>query len=314
MQIVSNVEYAKIAKMSAAEQEDAAARLWRDKTAGKAHGGRTKELTIIVGQPGSGKSSLARHYLAEKPDMTTIGGDDVLAYHPRLFQMAQIRPPRLNSKALDCYDNPVFRRPQDNPLNFNAGERYIEDFAYDAFIQTTCRLLKEGYGVVLDMLPGDEAKVFAALGRRLGYNVHFVAASVPKEISRQNIINRYEEGQERFLRAQKGLAPQTAENVPHTYNKLRQAPEDIETAREFMEQVVAEGFSLQVVNPLNCTFLAEGKAGAAAYISELSRPLTRQEQDTLYRRGTEIVFKQEKRGASRYDKYVAAVARSYLGR
>ncbi len=306
--IVSNRQYAALAKMTAAEQETAERQLWQDKTAGKSTSAADKKLIILVGQPGSGKSTLAAKYLSKNPNLISISGDDVLAYHPRLFQLAKIRPPRLNSKARDCYDNPVFRSPQDDPLDYNAGERYIEEFSYDTFIKTTSRLFEKGHSVLLDILPGDEALAFASLGKRLGYNVRFVAAVVPKQISEQNIISRFEGGQARFQQALNGELPKTAQNVPHTYNRLRQAPEDLGYAQQFLHKVVKSGYSLQVVNPVNRRVLGKDKAGISAYMSEIRRPLEPQEQALIKSRNTALAKRQAARGASAYENYVRRCA------
>lgn len=300
--IVSNRQYAQIAKLTEEEQVDAAERLWQDKTKNKKPLAQ-KELIIIVGQPGSGKSTLAQRYLQKNSNLVSIGGDDVLSYHPRLVQMAAIRPPRLNSKNKDCYDDPTFTNPKDDPLDYNGGERYLEDFAHDTYIQTACRLFQEGYSLILDSLPGGETTSFAALGKRLGYKVSFVAAAVPKQMSEQNIVNRFEEGKVRFAKVIKGELPPTSENLPHTYNKMRQAPEDLEFAQRFLEKVAKE-YPLQVVNPLNRTVLGTGKEGAKAYLKEISRPLSEAERAFLQERGKELDAKQKERGASKYDRYV----------
>ena len=300
--VISNRQYAQIAKLTEKEQIAAANNLWQDKTKNKKPS-RQRELIIIVGQPGSGKSSLAEVYLQRNSDMVSIGGDDVLAYHPRLAQMAAIRPPRLNSKNKDCYDDPTFINSKEDPLDYNRGERYLEDFAYDTYIQTACRLFKEGYSLIIDTLPGEEATSFAALGKRLGYRVRFVAAVVPKQISEQNIVNRFEKGLERFAKVLNGELPATSENLPHTYNKLRQAPDDLEFAQKFLEKVAKE-YPLQVVNPLNRTVLGTGEDGAKTYLKEINRPLSGEERAFLQERRKELDAKQKERGASKYDKYV----------
>jgi UDP-N-acetylglucosamine kinase len=44
-----------------------------------------KEAVILGGQPGSGKSALARILLQKNSNMVFINGDDIRAYHPKYF-------------------------------------------------------------------------------------------------------------------------------------------------------------------------------------------------------------------------------------
>ncbi len=302
MPLVSNVDYARLAKMTVAEQMTAAEEFWQDLTDGLQPSSR-KKLVVIVGQPGSGKSSLAKMYQKKNPQFVNLSGDSVAAYHPRLFKLAEIRPVRLNSKALDCYDNPVFRRPQDNPLDTAAEEKYPEEFTYETYINSACRLMIKGYDVILDTLPGEEPKMLASMGKRLGYEIQVVAAVVPKQMSEQNIILRFEKGQQRFEAAKRGELAKTAENVPHVYAKMRQAPEDLVYMDEFLQEM-AEEYPLTAINPISGKVLAKGKDVPAAYVSELKRPLDKAEQTFVALRYRQIAALQQKRGASKYDVYV----------
>lgn len=300
--LLSNFQYAKIAKLTACEQEIAADKFWRNITKNKTPSSK-KQLIILVGQPGSGKSTLADKYQQKNSNLVCVGGDDILRYHPRLFQMAQARPVRLNSKMRDCYDDPVFSNPKQDPLDYNNGERYLEEFAHDTYIKTVCGLFEQGYDILIDALPGDEAKAFTALGNRLGYSVNVVAVVVPKQISDSNIVKRFEKGTKLFHEAIAGKREQSAENVPHTYNRLRQHPDDLEDAQNFLLDIVKSGFALQVVNPINKKIIGEGEKGALAYLPEIKRTeLTVAEQELITSRYTDITSMQEERGASKYDR------------
>lgn len=255
------------------------------------------QMTVIMGFPGSGKSSYAAQ---NHQNAIRLGKDDMLAYHPNLFKLNELAPVKLNSKNPDAYDAGQITNADGEK------ESLVENFAEEAFWVALDFCQNQGYDVVVDGLPSEEMLDIAEEAKEQGYQVDFVVPVVPKRLLEINVASRYEQGQKNFAEAQKGLRKANAEAVPHPYTKMRLAPEDIREAGHVIREAENLGYPLKVINPLSGQRLNDNQPADIALISELSRPLNEREQQYAQNKLQTLRAQQEKRGASRYDRYVVA--------
>lgn len=264
------------------------------------------KMHIIMGFPGSGKTSQSKTY---GEDYVRLGKDDMFAYHPNLFELNKLTPVRLNSKNLDCYD-----AAQVSDEN-GEKESLIEKFAEEAFLVSLDYCQNQGYNVIIDGLPSEGMIEIAEDAKERGYQVDFLVPIMPKRLLELNIATRYERGQEEFDEALKGQRPQTGKHVPHPYTKMRLSPENIREAGEIVRQVEKLGYPLKVMNSLNNEVLNTEKPASIAWIEELSRPISEYENKYVNDRLKVLHERQEKRGASSYDrKVVSELERQKNGR
>ena len=255
------------------------------------------QMRIIMGFPGSGKTSEA---MAAGENFVRLGKDDMLAYHPNLFKLNQLVPVRLNSKEPDCYDAAQITN------KYGEKESLVEKFAEEAFWVALDFCQNQGYNVIVDGLPSEEMVDIAEDAKEQGYAVDFVVPVMPKRLLELNIATRYERGREAFDEALDGKRPPNGKIVPHPYAKMRLAPETIREAGNVVRAVERLGYPLKVINSLSGEVLNRGRDSAIAWIEELSRPVSEDENKYVTDRLKVLRHRQEKRGASRYDRAVVA--------
>lgn len=263
----------------------------------KAKPKKNPQMTIIMGFPGSGKSSYAAKHAK---DAIRIGKDDMLAYHPNLFKLNELAPVKLNSKNLDAYDAAQITNADGEK------ESLVENFAEEAFWVALDFCQNQGYNVVVDGLPSEEMLDIAEEAKEQGYNIDFVVPVMPKRLLEVNIASRYEQGQEEFNKALAGLREKNSQAVPHPYTKMRLSPEDIREAGKVVRMVEKEGYNLKVINALSGKKLNGQNDAALSWLNELKRPLNESEQEYAQNKLQSLRKQQEKRSASRYDRYVVA--------
>lgn len=255
------------------------------------------QMRIIMGFPGSGKTSQAK---ASGDKFVHIGKDDMMTYHPNLFMLNQLAPVRLNSKNPDCYDAAK--------VTDKDGEResLVEKFADEAFWVSLDFCKNQGYNIIVDGLPSELMLDIAEEAKEDGYAVDFLVPIMPKRLLELNIATRYERGQEEFDEALSGKRPQDSYNVPHPFTKMRIAPDDIREAGQIVKQIEELGYPLKVMNSLSNEVLNKDKSAAVAWIEELSRPVSSNENKYFKDRIKVLHERQENRCASKYDRAVVA--------
>ena len=255
------------------------------------------QMTVIMGFPGSGKSSYAAK---QSKDAIRLGKDDMLAYHPNLFKLNELAPVKLNSKDLDAYDAAQTTNAD--------GEResLVENFADEAFWVALDFCQNQGYNVIVDGLPSEEMLDIAEEAKEQGYKVDFVVPVMPKRLLEVNIASRFEQGQEKFNEALEGRREKNSQAVPHPYTKMRLSPETIRHAGRIVRMVEKQGYDLKVINALSGKTLNGKNDAAMSWLNELQRPLNENEQVYAADKLKTLRNRQEKRGASRYDRYVVA--------
>ena len=102
------------------------------------------------------------------------------------------------------------------------------------------------YDLVIDGLISENMLLVAHLAKERGYQVNFDVVTTPKRMQEINLINRYEDGLNRFQAACSGQLPQTAENVPHPFCRLHTSPEAILYDGEVLEQIEQSGYSINM--------------------------------------------------------------------
>lgn len=255
------------------------------------------QMHIIMGFPGSGKTSQSMTY---GEDFVRLGRDDMLAYHPNLFELNKLAPVKLNSKNPDCYDAAQISNEDGDK------ESLVEKFAEEALYVSLDYCQNQGYNVIVDGLPSEEMLNIAEDAKEQGYQVDFLVPVMPKRLLELNIATRYERGQEKFDEALSGQRPQTGEHVPHPYTKMRLSPEDIRAAGEIVREIEKLGYPLKVMNSLTNEVLNKEKSAAVSWIEELSRPVNEDESKYFNDRLEVLHRRQEERGASSYDRKVVS--------
>lgn len=255
------------------------------------------QMRIIMGFPGSGKTSQAK---ASGDKFVCIGKDDMMAYHPNLFKLNQLAPVRLNSKNPDCYDAAKITDKDGEK------ESLVEKFADEAFWVSLDFCKNQGYNIIVDGLPSELMLDIAEEAKEDGYAVDFLVPIMPKRLLELNIATRYERGQEEFDEALSGKRPQDSYNVPHPFTKMRIAPDDIREAGQIVKQIEELGYPLKVMNSLSNEVLNKDKSAAVAWIEELSRPVSSNENKYFKDRIKVLHERQENRCASKYDRAVVA--------
>lgn len=130
-------------------------------------------LVLLGGQPAAGKTRAQAAILAEHPELVSITGDDLRAYHPGYRELAVDDPLGM----------PAATAPTSSGLI-----RLALDYA-----------IEHGYPVLLEGTFRDPAMVTGTAARfaEAGYRVEVVAVATPAAVSRLA-------AEERFLRARRG--------------------------------------------------------------------------------------------------------------
>lgn len=130
-------------------------------------------LVLLGGQPAAGKTRAQTAILAEHPELVSITGDDLRAYHPGYRELA--------------VDNPLGMPATTAPTSSG-----LIRLALDHAIEHGYPVLLEGTFRDPAMVTGTAARFAAA-----GYRVEVVAVATPAPVSRLA-------AEERFLRARRG--------------------------------------------------------------------------------------------------------------
>lgn len=292
-----NKEIFRLSYLSQSRKEKIFTQIIKDILASKANPSETPQMHIIMGFPGSGKTSQAMTY---GEDVVRLGKDDMMEYHPNLFELNKLAPVRLNSKNPDCYDAAMVENEDGEK------ESLVESFAEEAFFVALDFCQSQGYNIVVDGLPSEEMLDIADDAKEQGYQVDFLVPIMPKRLLELNIATRYERGQEQFDEALSGKRPQNSRHIPHPYAKMRLAPEFIREAGDVVKLAEKAGYPLKVMNSLSNEVLNKDKPSAVAWIEELSRSINDSEEKYFNDRMKVLLERQENRKASKYDRAVVS--------
>lgn len=297
-----NKKIFRLSYLSQSKKEKIFTQIITDIMASDAKPSAEPQMHVIMGFPGSGKTSQAKTY---GDNVVLLGKDDMLAYHPNLFELNQLAPVRLNSKERDCYDAASVEN------EYGEKESLVENFAEEAFFVALDFCQSQGYNIVVDGLPSEEMLDIADDAKEQGYQVDFLVPVMPKRILELNVATRYERGQEEFDEALSGKKAKNARHVPHPYTKMRLAPDFIREAGDVVKLVEKSNYPIKVMNSLSNEVLNKDKSAAIAWIEELSRPIEPFEEKYIEDRMKVLKERQQNRNASKYDKaVVAALERS----
>ena len=144
-------------------------------TAGKKPRPEQRRFELIMGLPGSGKSSAAAKMQAADASLVQLDSDDFLRYHPAVKELQKAYPPRLN----------------DRRHNFADEYPQLVDFAAEAFYYLYERLEEDGFSVAVDALPSAELIDLAEEKSNCGWKTEVTLLTAPKQILDANIVGRF---------------------------------------------------------------------------------------------------------------------------
>lgn len=150
-------------------------RIYADITAAKKPDFRQRRFELIMGLPGSGKSSYAAQMQGADASLVQLDSDDFLRYHPAVKLISRLRPPSLNNRRRSFADE----YPQ------------LIDFAAEAFYYLHGRLEEGGFSMVVDALPSSELTDLAEEMLDRGWKTEVTLLTAPKQILDANIVGRF---------------------------------------------------------------------------------------------------------------------------
>ncbi len=149
-------------------------RIYQEITKGKTPDIKNLQCQLILGLPGSGKSTFAQKQ-SQEISFVHLDSDAFLNYHPVIKTLMQIYPQRLNGKDSSSL----------------AEDPEIYQFVENAFYYLDDRLERKGYSIVVDALLGGEIVDYASEKAMAGYKTDVTLISVPKPILDCNIVERF---------------------------------------------------------------------------------------------------------------------------
>lgn len=197
-------------------------KIYADITAGKQPNRKQRRFELVMGLPGSGKSSYTAKLQAEDPSLVQLDSDDFLRYHPAMKEIQKSYPARLN----DRHHNLADEYPQ------------LIDFAAEAYYYLHGRLEENGFSMVADALPASELVDLAEEMLDRGWKTKITLLTAPKQMLAANITGRFLANRE--------------QGSFHPQNRLMA---DIKSFREDIQYLAEGGLPVTVRNNMSDTIL-----------------------------------------------------------
>ena len=218
-----------------------------------------KKLTIVFGQPGTGKTTYAKKI---QDNSIVISPDNFHALYPKL---------------MDGFDMQSLKFTKEEKFN-----EALDEFVDSSFTGIMAESLTRGYDTILELQPSKNVLFYAEAAKEMGYDVDIkLMCSSHSNINTQ-VAQRTQANTTKLKeKLSRGEALEGAD-VVHLFSPAKPSIKFMKETQEVLSLISEDGFPLEIINPAENKVLYDSKKDqsnpAMVYAKEANKELIYRQQ------------------------------------